>query len=103
MDDTMVYLSENDSYATLQNILSSWCMAPGAKFNLEKTEIILIGTKEHRERICAFRKITINDPLLSQEIEITPDRIDPFRPILLAVMTGSSLSVIGSRGGAEGQ
>ena len=72
-DDTMVYLSENDSYTTLQNILSSWCMASGAKFNLEKTEIIPIGTEEHRERVCSSRKITINDPPLSQAIKITPD------------------------------
>ena len=46
-DDTTIYLSESDSYAALQNILSRWCTASGAKFNLEKTEIIPIGTEEH--------------------------------------------------------
>ena len=72
-DDTTVYLSESDSYATLQNILSKWCMASGAKFNLEKTEIIPIGTEEHRERVITSRKITINDLPLAQAIKITPD------------------------------
>ena len=72
-DDTTVYLSEADSYETLQNILSSWCMASGAKFNLEKTEIIPIGTEEHRERVCSSRRITPNDLPLTQSIKIAPD------------------------------
>ena len=39
-DDTTVYLAESDSYIVLQKILSNWCLASGAKFNLQKTEII---------------------------------------------------------------
>ena len=34
-NDTTVYLSKSDKYATLENILT-WCKASGAKFNLEK-------------------------------------------------------------------
>ena len=29
-DDTTIYLSETDSYSSLQKILSKWCMASGA-------------------------------------------------------------------------
>ena len=46
-DDTTVYLSDTDHYQTLESILNSWCIASGAKFNLEKTEIIPIGTETH--------------------------------------------------------
>ncbi|KAJ3530773.1 hypothetical protein NMY22_g8432 [Coprinellus aureogranulatus] len=49
-DDTTVYLSENDSFQTLQNILDRWCTASGAKFNVDKTEIIPIGTRAYREQ-----------------------------------------------------
>ena len=48
-DDTTVYLSESDRYDTLEYILTRWCRASGAKFNVEKTEVIPTGTKQHRE------------------------------------------------------
>lgn len=50
-DDTTIYLSETDQYDTLQHILTTWCRASGAKFNLSKTEIIPLGTPEHRHNI----------------------------------------------------
>ena len=39
-DDTTVYLSEKDNIADLQEVLTKWCKVSGAKFNIEKTEII---------------------------------------------------------------
>ena len=72
-DDTTIYLSESDSYVTLQELLNNWCLASGTKFNLEKTEIIPIGTREHRERIWLTRKININDPPLHRDIHIAED------------------------------
>ena len=45
-DDTTVYLSENDRWDDLQSILSRWCAVSGAKFNIEKTEIIPLGSRE---------------------------------------------------------
>ena len=72
-DDTTVYLSESDSYTTLQGILTSWCLASGAKFNLEKTEIIPIGTQTHRERIWSTRKVSIDDPPLHLDIRVAKD------------------------------
>ncbi|OJT03797.1 Transposon TX1 uncharacterized 149 kDa protein, partial [Trametes pubescens] len=47
-DDTTVYLAEEDDFQTLQDILDTWCSAAKAKFNIVKTEIIPIGTKEYR-------------------------------------------------------
>jgi exonuclease III len=50
-DDTVVYLRESDSFEELQNTLDQWCNSSGAKFNKEKTEILPIGTEEHRNRV----------------------------------------------------
>ena len=50
-DDTTVYLSKADSYAALLEILMKWCSASGAKFNIEKTEVIPTSTKTHRQRV----------------------------------------------------
>jgi ribonuclease HI len=72
-DDTTVYLSTTDKYTDLENILSTWCEASGAKFNLEKTEIIPIGTKEHRERLIRSRRIHPDDQPLNPGIRIAED------------------------------
>ncbi|KAL1943280.1 hypothetical protein VTO73DRAFT_4355 [Trametes versicolor] len=47
-DDTTVYLAATDDFRELQNVLDTWCSAAKAKFNISKTEIIPIGTKEYR-------------------------------------------------------
>ena len=56
-DDTTVYLSAGDSIETLEKILGKWCKASGAKFNLDKTEIIPIGTEEYRKRVIETRQM----------------------------------------------
>ncbi len=43
-DDTTVILSEHDSFADLEGILDEWSIAAKAVFNVQKTEIIPIGT-----------------------------------------------------------
>ncbi len=48
-DDTTVYLAADDDFAVLQDILDTWCSAAKAKFNISKTEIIPLGTSEHRK------------------------------------------------------
>jgi hypothetical protein len=50
-DDTTIYLSNKDKYKDLEEILNDWCTASGAKFNMEKTEILPIGSKTHQEHI----------------------------------------------------
>lgn len=56
-DDTTLFLNKNDRLDDAQRILDQWCRVSGAKFNLEKTEIIPIGTEEHRSTIITTRKV----------------------------------------------
>ena len=56
-DDTTTYMDESDDFETLeQQALTPWCQVSGAVFNIAKTEIILIGTKEYRERLISTRR-----------------------------------------------
>ncbi|KAA1470582.1 hypothetical protein DENSPDRAFT_774884, partial [Dentipellis sp. KUC8613] len=74
-DDTALYLSEHDRYDTVQDILDRWCLASGAKFNINKTEIIPIGSETHRQQVIATRKINANDSTpLAEGIRIAKDR-----------------------------
>ncbi|KAG2050450.1 hypothetical protein BDR06DRAFT_843239, partial [Suillus hirtellus] len=72
-DDTTIFLNKDDKYSDLENILSKWCLASGAKFNLEKTEILPIGSKTHRERVISTRKLNQHDQPLENNIKIAPD------------------------------
>ena len=72
-DDTTVYLCKADSYTDLQCILSRWCLASGARFNLEKTEIVPIGRIEHRARVVSTRCVHPSDPPLHPNIRIAVD------------------------------
>ncbi|EIW58329.1 uncharacterized protein TRAVEDRAFT_100218, partial [Trametes versicolor FP-101664 SS1] len=47
-DDTTVYLSEEDDFQVLQSVLDTWCSAAKARFNIGKTEIIPLGSREFR-------------------------------------------------------
>ncbi len=51
-DDTTVFLAQYDDFERLTEILDNWCIASGAKFNIEKTEILPIGTPSHCDAIC---------------------------------------------------
>ena len=74
-DDTTLYLSEEDKFDNIENILKTWCEVSGAKFNIEKTEIIPIGTVEHREEVIASRKISPRDTnQLDSRIRIAKDQ-----------------------------
>jgi ribonuclease HI/exonuclease III len=56
-DDTLVYLGERDSFSELNKIIKLFCDATTAKFNLEKTEYLPIGSRQHRIRLIQERKI----------------------------------------------
>ena len=60
-DDTTVFLSEKDDFGELTKILDEWCLAAGAKFNINKTEIIPIGSQAHRDRVRTHRYINGRD------------------------------------------
>jgi hypothetical protein len=72
-DDTTIYLSADDKYKDLESALLMWCLASRAKFNLEKTEVIPIGTKPHRDRIIATRCLHPLDQPLRDEIKVALD------------------------------
>lgn len=50
-DDTTMYLSDNDNFHDLGNILDKWCRLSGAKFNIKKTVILPVGTPEYQKSV----------------------------------------------------
>ena len=69
-DDTTVFLAESDSYNTILAILTLWCHVSGARFNVNKTEILLIGTKTYRDHVLNTQKMTPNGTPLPTSIHI---------------------------------
>ena len=72
-DDTVLYLNVNDSMKVTTQILDRWCDASGAKFNKEKTEIIPIGTKEHRTKMIRSRKLNQEDTTIANDVHIAQE------------------------------
>jgi len=60
-DDTNLFLNKDNQLDYVQKILDSWCKVSGTRFNKEKTEIIPIGKKTHRNSIADTRKINPQD------------------------------------------
>lgn len=56
-DDTTVFLGEGDDYEDALAPTEVWCRASRARFNLEKTEVIPVGTQEYRASVTASRKL----------------------------------------------
>lgn len=69
-DDTTVYLSENDNVGDLYAILQAWCTASGAKFNLEKTEVIPVRTKNYREQVIQTARTNHTSAPFNENIRI---------------------------------
>jgi hypothetical protein len=42
-DDTNLFLSKDNQIDYIQRTLDKWCKVSGARFNIKKTEVILIG------------------------------------------------------------
>jgi len=73
-DDTNLFLNKEDRLDYVQSILDKWCKVSGARFNIDKMEIIPIGTKAHRKTVVDTRKINAQDDnLLPQKIRIACD------------------------------
>ena len=73
-DDTTVILTEYDSLSDLTGILNKWCDVSGAKFNVEKTEIIPIGSTEYRRKLVETRRINDGGETVPTSIHIARDR-----------------------------
>jgi hypothetical protein len=74
IDDTTVYLDRRDSYKGLLSILRLWCLASGARFNINKTEIIPIGTLQYRNKLLETQKISPGGTPLNQDIHIVKEQ-----------------------------
>ena len=72
-NDGTVYLSKEDRMEDLQNILTRWCRVSGAKFNIEKTEIIPLGNVAQRNEIIASRRLNEGNTVIPQHIHIAKD------------------------------
>ena len=60
-DDTSLYMNESDRFEIVETLLRDWCLVSGAKFNMEKTEVIPIGSITHRNQVVRTRKINSQD------------------------------------------
>src|SRR5260370_23298688 len=73
-DDTNLFLSKDNNLDYIYKILNDWCKASGAKFNIEKMEIIPIGSPEHRHRMTTSWKLNNEEmPPLNNKIRIVKD------------------------------
>ena len=73
-NDTNLYLKNHDYMDHVQTLLNEWCHVLGAKFNIEKTEIILLGSETHQQRVIQTCKLNPQDQtLLNNHIKITRD------------------------------
>jgi ribonuclease HI len=72
-DDTTVFLSETDSVSTVQTLLGEWCEVSGAKFNIEKTEVIPLGNLTQRNAFRESRKLNDENEALPANIRIAKD------------------------------
>ncbi|KAG1797822.1 uncharacterized protein HD556DRAFT_1233108, partial [Suillus plorans] len=62
-----------DKYSDLEDILQRWCLASGAKFNMEKTEILPIGMKDHHAAVVQDRKLNALDVPWSEQVMVAQD------------------------------
>ncbi|KIK62322.1 hypothetical protein GYMLUDRAFT_125044, partial [Collybiopsis luxurians FD-317 M1] len=60
-DDTATYLSKSDKFSDLLHLLQLWCNASSAKFNVEKTEIIPVGSVAYRNELIHTSKLNPED------------------------------------------
>ena len=73
-DDTCIFLSKNDRMDDVQSILDEWCQASGARFNIGKTEIIPIGSLNHRNQVITTRKLNpLDQEDFDERIRIAED------------------------------
>ncbi|OJT09202.1 LINE-1 retrotransposable element ORF2 protein [Trametes pubescens] len=72
-DDTTVFLGAGDDYSEAIATTSVWCRASRARFNLEKTEVIPVGTAEFRARVLATRKLRVDALPIPANVHIVQD------------------------------
>ena len=74
-DDTNLFLHSENDFEYVRTTLDDWCKVSGAKFNIEKTEIVPIGTPEHRQKMIDTRKLNANDQIpIDERIKIAEEK-----------------------------
>ena len=73
-DDTTAILAEDDSFDELMQVLQQWCSVSGAKFNVEKTEIIPIGTDTYQKRVRETRTLNEGKEHIPETIHVAADK-----------------------------
>jgi len=79
-DDCMVYLSEDDRYENLTRILNVWCEASTAKFNVDKTELLPVGTERYRAKVLTSRKHHLWSRPYAPNVRLVKER-EPMRTL----------------------
>ena len=73
-DDTTVYLDESDDFDTLEtHALRPWCEVAGAAFNIAKTEVIPVGSREYRLQLIESRRLNPASSEFDQNIRIATE------------------------------
>ena len=73
-DDMNLFLNKDDQLDHVQSTLNKWCKVSGARFNIEKTEIIPMGKRSHRRIVAETRRINPYDATpLPPKIRIAQD------------------------------
>jgi len=73
-NDTTVYLSEFNHCDDLRNILDTWCIASGEKFNIAKTEVLPIGSPIYCSTVIRTHGIHPSQEPLMDGIYIVEDK-----------------------------
>jgi hypothetical protein len=79
-DDTTVFLSEFDKFKDLELILGKWCIASGARFNVDKTEVTPVGSENYRNSVITTRCLHSSQEPLATNIHIANDK-EPVRTL----------------------
>ena len=69
----MVYLSKDNDTKELENILTKWYKISGAKFNIEKSEIIPLGNKTQCDESIRSRRLNPSCLEIPSHIHIARD------------------------------
>lgn len=79
-DDTLIYMSKNDSLKLIRKIIKLFCTASTAVFNLEKTEYLPIGPERFRARVIRKRQIGKKSNKIPEGLKIVKDK-EPMRTL----------------------
>jgi len=82
-DDTNLFLNKDDRLDHIQRTLDKWCEVSGARFNIEKTEIIPLGKRSHRRTVVETRKINALD-------------VNPLPPNVRIAQDGEAVRILGA-------